>query len=305
MTGPADPADAGQNDDPHALVQPPQTPMYRAAHAARYQRQELLTQIEGFTGRPLLCYVATPTAVLCREDIRGFADLAHDLGPDDGVDVLIHTFGGDPAAAFRIAHLLRESVPEGGLRAIVPDTAQSAGTMLAASMDDIVMSDTSELGPVDPRVMVPTAGGTRTRMPALAYIGAFEDAVLRASKADATAPVWAELRDQFDPAAVHSCRQALAQTSSYLEQLLQRRHPSGGAPFTQVAANLLAPSRSATHGKVITSKEAAVIGLPVSYLPRRDDLWQAYWRLYCLQASSLQPGERLFESRRVSLNVQD
>ena len=86
---------------------------------------------------------------------------------------------------------------------------------------------------------------------------------------------------------MYRCRQAVSKTSSYVEQLLQRRRPSGGATFTQVAANLLNASRSYTHGKVITSKEAALIGLPVTHLPRCDNLWQAYWRLYCLQASPL------------------
>ncbi len=99
---------------------------------------------------------------------------------------------------------------------------------------------------------------------------------------------------------MYRCRQAVSKTSSYVEQLLQRRRPSGGATFTQVAANLLNASRSYTHGKVITSKEAALIGLPVTHLPRCDNLWEAYWRLYCLQASPLQQGERLFEGKRVS-----
>jgi len=289
------------------LLVPSQTPLYRASQGLRYQRQQDILTIERFTRRRLICYVASPSAFLLRTDISGFVDLAHDLRAGDEVDVMISTYGGDPEAAFRIAYLLRKAVgTTGTLNAVIPDSAKSAGTILAAGMDTITMSDSSELGPVDPLVKVPLANGQQDRRPALTYIAAYEDAVARASTADASAPVWDEIRRIFDPTTVLMCRQAVAATRDILEKLLSNRAAPGALVHTQVAGNLLSVSRRTTHGGVITADEARTIGLDVTYLDRNDPLWQAYWRLHCLQVTSLAaPIDRLFESSRISLPICD
>lgn len=295
---------ADESDDPYTttLPKPAQTPLFRASQIARYQRQQDVHTIEAATGRRLICYIATPQALLRRSDVAGFADLVHDVEEESDLDVMITTYGGDPDAALRIAYLLRKAVLQGRLTAVIPDAAKSAGTILGVGMDAIIMSDTSELGPVDPQINIPAANGTEVRRPAMAYIAAYEDAITRAAAADATAPVWEEIRLLFDPTTLTLCRQAVARTRDYIELLLRERKQPG-TTFTQVAGNLLVPSRNSTHGSVITADEANTIGLDVECLSRGSHLWQAYWRLYCLQMLSLQPGERLFESGRVSLSL--
>lgn len=294
------------------LPQPPQSPVFRATQADRYQRQEALRQIEDETGRRLICYAAAPEALLDRADVTYFADLVHDLGPDEDVDLMISTNGGDVDAALRIVHLLRKSVPGGQLRAVIPNTAKSAGSLVAIGMDRIVMSDTSELGPIDPLLMVPGPGGILVRRPAKAYVAAFEEAVeLAAADDPARAAVWQRLVETFDPAMLVMCREALDRTRDSAEQLLRDGmfRPGvardGSASWTQVAANLIASGRLRTHGAVITCDEAQRIGLEVDYLDPRSDLWQAFWRLHCLQIIRLGGRDRLFEGRRVSLHIVD
>ena len=51
----AEPGDAGANGETGpALPVPKQTPLYRAANRGRYQRQELITEIQDVTGRKLI-----------------------------------------------------------------------------------------------------------------------------------------------------------------------------------------------------------------------------------------------------------
>jgi hypothetical protein len=294
-----------------APAAPPQSPVFRATNADRYQRQEALREIEDATGRRLICYTAAPEAMLDRADVTCFADLVHDLDEDADVDLMITTHGGDVDAALRIVHLLRKAVPRGTLRAVIPNTAKSAGTLVAIGTDRLVMSDTSELGPIDPLLIVPGPAGTAVRRPAKSYVAAFSEAVDRA--ADAADPdraaVWQRLVESFDPAMLVMCRQALDRTRDSAEQLLRdgMLRPGaardGTATWTQVAANLMSSERLKTHGAVITCDEASRMGLEVEYLPRQDPLWQAYWRLHCLQVVRLETSDRLFEGRRVSLHV--
>ena len=55
-------------------VVPPisKTPLYQAIHAARYQRQALIREIQSSTGNKLICYIAGIAAPVDREDVVSF-----------------------------------------------------------------------------------------------------------------------------------------------------------------------------------------------------------------------------------------
>ena len=135
-------------------ITPTKTPMYQAVHAARYQRQQLIKEICNNTGNQLLCYVAGIAAPISRDDTLGIVELLHNVvGKNNNIDFLLHTAGGDIDEAEKIVSLLRARVGKGRLRVIIPDFAKSAGTLIAVAADAIVMSDSSEMGPIDPQVV--------------------------------------------------------------------------------------------------------------------------------------------------------
>ena len=55
-------------------VEPParKTPLYAAIHASRNQRQLVIKEIQGITGRKVICYVAGPQASVDRDDTPCF-----------------------------------------------------------------------------------------------------------------------------------------------------------------------------------------------------------------------------------------
>lgn len=65
-------------------------------------------------------------------------------------DLVLHTPGGDIFSAIFISRLFKKY--PGKIRAIIPLYAMSGGTLLALSCDEIYMSDTACLGPVDPQL---------------------------------------------------------------------------------------------------------------------------------------------------------
>jgi hypothetical protein len=67
----------------------------------------------------------------------------------------METPGGLPAAAFKIARLLRNSFNK--ITVLVPFTSYSAGTLIALTADEIVMGPVSNLGPLD--VQIPGSEG--------------------------------------------------------------------------------------------------------------------------------------------------
>src|SRR6266545_2892761 len=80
-------------------VSPTKTPMYKAIHASRYQRQALMKSIEAEWNSRLICYVSGKAATIDRDDIVGFVEMLHNIGPEANIDLLLHTRGGDVDAA--------------------------------------------------------------------------------------------------------------------------------------------------------------------------------------------------------------
>lgn len=69
----------------------------------------------------------------------------HQLDRNKGLDLILHTPGGDTAATESIVDYLHNMFGN-NIRAIVPQLAMSAGTMIACSCKEIIMGLQSSLG---------------------------------------------------------------------------------------------------------------------------------------------------------------
>jgi hypothetical protein len=285
-----------------ALPQPTQTPLFRATQADRYRRQEQIKAIEAATGRTLICYISGPAGLIERDDVMPLSDLLYRVERGTQLDLMLHTLGGDVDAAEKLTSMLLKTVGSAGeLRVIIPDSAKSAGTLIALAAQTVVMSDTSELGPIDPQIVTTTPEGDRSNRPAQSYLDAYEDLVKRIKNGDGAAV--GHLLTKYDPALLDMCRKALERSRKFAENSLKKgmfRDQAGN--FTAVAADLTDNSRWLSHGAVINSDDATDIGLRVDYREPHSDEWQAYWRLYCEQRLALRSNTmKLFESNYASL----
>ncbi len=135
--------------------------------------QELIKKIELDYGRRLICYVSGRSATIDRDDTVGFVELLHNISPDEDVDLLIHTRGGDVDAAEKMLSLVQATVGERQLRLIIPEFAKSAGTLMALGADTLLMSDLSELGTIDPQIWADDGQGNMVCHSVLSYIDAY------------------------------------------------------------------------------------------------------------------------------------
>jgi hypothetical protein len=271
------------------------TPTFCAANAARYQRQALIRDIEQNNPR-LLCYVAQ-TASLDRSDVLGFFDLLHNVPQGEPLDLLLNTPGGDVDATEKLVHMLLERVGDAKLRIIVPDFAKSAGTLMALGAHEIVMSDCSELGPIDPQMMVYDSNDHPVFHSIFNYLRAYEDAS-RALRGDPNDPVAQAVFSRFDPTTVNKIEMVHGRARMFADKLLNRR---GVSNFTKITSQLLDIEAYPSHGQMIGWEEAANMGLAIVHMPIDDPTWRQYWSLYCHLRFALGNGQRIFESDYVSL----
>jgi len=79
-----------------------------------------------------------------------FYDVLGKMGKQSQIDLLIYSTGGATMAAWGLVNLLREFGDK--LRVLIPFKALSSATLIALGADEIIMSRTGQLSPVDPTV---------------------------------------------------------------------------------------------------------------------------------------------------------
>jgi Serine dehydrogenase proteinase len=283
------------------------SPLFEAFNATRYQRQTLIRQLEQSTGRRVISYTAAAGAPIDRDDVMPFVDLLHPIEEGANVDLLLHTGGGDIDATEKLASMLWARIGGSGtLRVVVPDMAKSAGTLLALAADSIVMSDSSDLGPIDPQRVQHRSDGTVHVLAVHHHLDAYDRCVeaVRDNPTDVTACM---MLNKFDPAEIESFRvimdRARQLSDKHLKEGMLRK--SGGGTFTAITSQLIDTNRWLTHSQMIGHNEAEQIGLMVEYLEPNDPTWELIWRLHCLQRLAVggDGARKLFESDLVSLQL--
>ncbi len=125
------------------------------------ERLALYRKIEAIRSRPLVCFVTSirpqASGQIAGDVIPELIKQINDISVEyEQVDFLVVSNGGDAIAAARIISLLRERFKK--VSVLLPYVAYSAATLLALGADEIVMHPFSNLGPVDPQLIVPRPG---------------------------------------------------------------------------------------------------------------------------------------------------
>ena len=279
------------------------TPFFVASNSQRYERQALIRQTQQATGNRLICCIGGPQSPITRDDVLPFHDLLRNINKNTNIDLLLHTIGGDIDATEKIVNMIRERVESAVFRIVVPDYAKSAGTLMVLGADRVVMSDSSELGPIDPQIIRVEGDGQRVSVSVQHHLDAYDEYATQLAEAPDD-PVAALMLQKFDPAV----RQTFIGVDRRARQLaenflVQGMFSEGGGNPTGAANELLNTRQWHTHSQVISWRDAIDprIGLKVDYMDPHSEHWQMFWQLYCMQRLALDDNQKLFESDFVSL----
>ena len=222
-------------------------------------RQSLLRKIEQETGRPVIVYAANLNLAnipnsLDHSDITPFADLTRTIKGTE-IDVLLHSPGGLAEAAERIVHLLRARFTS--VRFIIPHSAFSAATMLATAGDELVLDDTSALGPIDPQIQFrDPQTGQSSIVPTQAILEGFENAKTDIKADPDVLGVYLPLLNKLDLALFEVCKNAnkLAESlvSEWLKNYLLKDEANPAARAQEITEYLSKHKDRLSHGRPIT-----------------------------------------------------
>lgn len=199
----------------------------------------------------------------------------------DELDVLVDSPGGSPDAAFQTANLIRGHAEKAS--AVVPFWAKSAATLLSISMDDLILSELAQLGPLDTQVKIRSDRQSPRRQSALEIVRAMRETQQSALQLWHLAATMVLVKQQltvhgayelassfvghvsgknFSPVQLEHFGESVRNleiTKDYAKSLLRRHRklPEGSA--SRIANKLV--EGYASHGSVIDVPELVEIGL--------------------------------------------
>jgi len=230
-------------------------------------RHRYLAQLFGHTQRNVIAYysgfLSKPNIEgieITDEDKNGLMAAIHKLDRKLGLDLLLHTPGGSMSATESIVDYLKSTFGK-DIRAIVPQIAMSAGTMIACACKVILMGRQSNLGPVDPQFgQIPAAGVLEE------FQKAFEDIKGDPDKAR----IWQFIIGQYPPSFLGQCQNAVDWGKDFVRSVLIDNmfdgKPNKETLAAQVVEKLTDFSGNKAHNRHIHYHECRSIGLKIELL---------------------------------------
>lgn len=161
---------------------------------------------------------------------------------------------------------------------LVPESAKNAATILALGAHRIVMSSTSDLGPIEPQGLI----GGRGFMSAKDLISAVDGALRDVAERPDTYPLHAAMLAGIDSPAVEFARSALGSTSELARQAIGSNPDRSPDDIERLCDQVRDPliDQPKSHSAVVGSREAEQAGLTVRELAASDDWWREIWALW-------------------------
>lgn len=176
-------------------------------------------------------------------------DILGAIGPITDLLLIIDSPGGDPHEAERIIKVCRE-LSSGNFKTLVPNKAKSAATMVCLGSEEVHMTSTSELGPVD--VQVPW--GERL-LPAHLVIKSYEELMEKCSNTpfDKRVEPFLQQLQKYDAAQIESLRLArdLAQEIAKKSLIDGMMRKAKKAEVVKILRQFLDPEELKSHGRPI------------------------------------------------------
>lgn len=246
-------------------------------------RRNYLTKLSEYTGRDTILYATAFSSnksalippfylSLDQQDIQGFMSALHGVG-NNKLDIIIHSPGGSMEAAEQIVTYLRHKYND--IRAIIPQNAMSAATMISCACNKIIMGKHSAIGPIDPQITFPTPNGAFTA-PAQAILDEFERAKTEIKVDPQTAILWIEKLRAYPHGFLNLCettmRLSKTKVTDWLSSYMFKGHHDGDKISAEIAEWLGTASEHNTHGRPIDINLAKSKGLDVDRLEDDQNL---------------------------------
>lgn len=237
-----------------------------------------MKKLSAHTGRNTILYYSgwlekpqLPGTDITDLDMTGFMTTVNKLDKSKGVDIILHSPGGDPTATEHIVNYLH-AVFNNDVRVIVPHMAMSAGTMFACAAKEIIMGKESCLGPVDPQF-----GG----IPAFNIIEEFRHAKKELTENPKSSEYWRQMLSKYPAAFLYRVFDAMNLSKILVKEWLENymfKDEEKGSTIKEIVKKLNTNAKS--HARHFSLKYCIDMGLKIIRLEDDDILQDLVLSIY-------------------------
>lgn len=260
-------------------------------------RKELFSKLEDILGRPIITYFTSsvyPVGV-DDKDVDMLEGLLHEMDLSKGLALIVSSLGGDGLAAERMIKVCRCYSGTGEFWAIVPGRAKSAATMICLGASKIFMGPASELGPVDPQIVIYDDKNMPKYISAFHVVQGYDRLFKKAvSEKEGKLEPYLQQLANYNESIVSHYRSLIELSEDISIKALQSgmmKDLSESGIRNKVKVFLI-PEKTKTHGRPIFREAARDAGLIIQDIEETSESGQKFYELYIRS--------RFFADRNVS-----
>ena len=239
-------------------------------------RKKYLKNLANLTGRNVIAYYSgflQHPDIMQTEindlDMNAFMTVVNTLDKKKGLDLILHTPGGDIAATENLVRYLKSFFHD-DIRAIIPQISMSAGTMTACACKEILMGKQSNLGPIDPQ---------SRGVPCQGVIEEFKKAIEEVQKNPASLIIWQTIISKYSPTFIGECQKAIEwsqnMVAEWLENGMFKNDLKAKEKAEKISELLSSHERHKTHNRHLSAEDCLKMGLKITMMESDQDLQDA------------------------------
>jgi len=244
-------------------------------------RRQYLKELHAITQRNAILYYSgwlqkpeNPNTHLSELDKNGFMAAIYKLDRDLGLDLILHTQGGEIAVTESLVDYLHQMFGN-NIPAIIPQIAMSAGTMIALACKEIIMGKHSSLGPIDPQY---------GNLSAHAIVEEFHRANRELSKRIISEPAWQLIIAKYGATLVGECEKSIKWADSavrgWLKDCMFEGDTASKTKIDKIMSELADHTFTLSHDRRVSIGRIRELGINVVALEDDQDLQEAVMNIH-------------------------
>ena len=246
-------------------------------------RKHLYPELEKEVGVPIISFFTSFTYAVMIED--NDADMLEGVlqkcDLSKGFALLLSSPGGSGLAAERIINICRSYSGTGEYTVIIPGKAKSAATMICLGASRIIMGKTSELGTIDPQIVVEEDGKVKW-FSVFNIVKSYEDLFGRAVKEKGNLQPYLQQLANYDEREIAEFKSALSLSEDIAIKALKTGMLSNLSKkeIKRQIKVFLTPEKVKVHGRPIYAQDALGCKLKMEIRDVKEKFWSVVYELY-------------------------
>lgn len=246
-------------------------------------RKNLYKDIREIINKPVISFFTSFNypVMITNNDADMLEGLLQKCDLSGGFYLLLSSPGGDGLAAERIINICRSYSDTGEYGVIVPGKAKSAATMICLGASEIMMGNTSELGPVDPQIVIEENNETK-RFSLYNIVKSYKSVFNNAVNSDGNLQPYLQQLSYYDAREIEEYISMCSLSRDIVIKTLKTGMLSN-LDEEKIIENMeifLTPKTVKVHGRPIYYEDIQNCGLNIEIQDLKSDFWKLIYELY-------------------------